>query len=205
VRIFLLLLLAATLGLASMATAQAPGPAPGDRDHDGVPDSADLCPDRGDQPGRKTEADGCPAFSAGIILVDGGDIAKLAKDSKIPGQAQCYWSRGDTCSFTATLTLSASSAKKLKLKNRKIGDIEVDASNEQQHYGLRYGNFSWGFSSAVKRALKKADEVTVTLAGTYKRGSAKPVTITPSTFKAVTDPSGSPMEGIPPRQAPTDG
>lgn len=196
---FLVLLVAATLGWVSLATAQTAPPRDGD--HDGVLDGADLCPEHTGAPGA---ADGCPAFGVKLILVNGGDITKLAKDPARAGQAQCYYSRGDACSFTATLTLSASSAKKLKLKHRRIGSIEVAAATEQPQYGLRYGNFNWDFSPAVKRALRKAGKVTVTLAGTYTRGAAMPVTIPSTTFSSVSDPYGPGTKVIPAKPAPSD-
>lgn len=189
-RHFLLLIVVMTLSCASVAVAQPGGPSPDDTDGDGVPNSIDKCPTAGREY-VSIEADGCPPFRAGINTVD-PELKSLAKDPKDQGQAQCYFTRGDACSFTATLTLSASSAKKLKLKHRKIGDIKVDATTEKKTYGLVYGNFGWDLSSAVQKALKKAlkneDRVTLTLAGTYTRGNEKPVAFVSKTFTSEEDP-----------------
>jgi hypothetical protein len=178
-----------------------PDPGP-DRDGDGVPDAQDECPDTGG--GASTG--GCGVFRALIVSSDGRDLSKLAKDP-VFNQAQCYASRGETCSFHAKLTLDAASAKKLKLRNRTIGDVRIaKTTKEQKAYDLRYVNFRWDFSKAEERALAKASSVKLTMSGTYTRGSDAPKAFTPVTWKAVDGyDRGSPQVGIDTRVRGDDG
>ena len=154
---------------------------PVDTDEDGVTDDKDDCPLVGAGPG---EGDGCPSTR---FLITGShhDLSKLAG---VPGQAQCYHSRGDACSFRMTLTLDAASAKKLGLKKRTIGSMKLTTSRYDKAHDLRYENFGWGLSPAVKRALKKAKTVTLTMAGTYARGNGEPQPFKAATFKATRNP-----------------
>ena len=192
------------LSLAAPAAAQ--GPTTGDRDHDGVADAQDLCPD--DTSAAPKEPDGCGTFRALALINSGKDMSELAADSVKGNQAQCYYSRGEECSFHVELTLSAASAKKLKLKSRKIGEVDVTTNKEQKHYYLKYVNYKWDFSGTVRRAFKKATDATMTLSGTYTRGSGQPIAFEPKTFKAEKEFRGSPQVGLDtrgPLTEPTDG
>jgi hypothetical protein len=159
---------------------------PRDDDEDGVPNAQDDCPLQGAGPG---EADGCPSLRA-LVVGSSRNIGKLAADRPDVSSAQCYHSRGALCSFRLTLTLSARSAKNLGLKKRQIGQVKVTTNKHSKGENLRYVEFRWRLSARVKRALKKAKSVTLTMAGTYARGSDEPQAFKPVTFKAVRNDNG---------------
>jgi hypothetical protein len=159
---------------------------PVDDDEDGFPNAQDDCPLEGAGPG---ETDGCPSLWANVAG-SARNIGKLAADRPDVLSAQCYHSRGALCSFRLTLTLSARSAKNLGLKKRQIGQVKVTTNKHDKGQNLRYVQFRWGLSAPVKRALEKAKSVTLTMAGTYARGSDERQAFKPVTFKAVRNDNG---------------
>jgi hypothetical protein len=68
--------------------------------------------------------------------------------------------------------------------------VKVTTNKHQKAAELRYVQFRWGLSAPVKRALKNAKSVTLTMAGTYTRGSGEPQAFEPVTFKAVRNDDG---------------
>jgi hypothetical protein len=172
-----------------------------DGDGDGTPDSNDTCPD---EPGPDN---GCPppVFRSLITFRGGYDLGDIAADPADAGQAQCYGSGDDLCSFTATLTLDAASAKKLGLRNRKIGSMKATTNKQQRAYDLRFVNFRWAVSKKVKRALKTVKSVKLTMAGTYARGSGARQKFKPVTFKAVKNYKRSSFPGLDTRPPRGDG
>jgi hypothetical protein len=159
---------------------------PRDDDEDGVPNAKDDCPL---EAAGRGEADGCPSLRAEVVG-SSRDIGKLAADRRGVSSAQCYHSRGALCSFRLTLTLSARSAKNLGLKRRQIGQVKVTTDKHEKSEDLRYVQFRWGVSAPVKRALRKANSVTLTMGGTYARGSGEPQAFKPVKFKAVRNDNG---------------
>ena len=62
--------------------------------------------------------------------------------------------------------------------------------DDDEELELRYVAFRWRLSASVKRALKKSKSVTLTMAGTYARGSDEPKAFKPVTFKSVRNDNG---------------
>lgn len=170
-----------------------------DSDNDGVADDRDKCTfshagaravaRASAEPG--VDAQGCPPWEMQVAL-NASTLGDLSDDPTV--HVQCINTKGVHCTFNVTLTLSAASARKLRVPAR-ILDVTMKTSKKAAGvylYTARDAGFSRKVLKAFDKAVEKRLEVTMTLAGTFQFGSGKERNLGSKTWVMTRkDPSGA--------------